>query len=126
MVKESIAQSKAEEFALRIIKLYAYLRENHSEYVLSVQILKSGTSVGANIAEAKYAQSTADFISKNSIALKEAAETEYWLRLLNKAGYINNKLFDSLYQDNNELVKMLSGIVLSSKEKLKTEESKNV
>ncbi len=64
MVKESIAQSKAEEFALRIIKLYAYLRENHSEYVLSVQILKSGTSVGANIAEAKYAQSTADFIFK--------------------------------------------------------------
>ncbi len=63
---------------------------------------------------------------KNSITLKEAAETKYWLRLLNKAGYINNKLFDSLYQDNNELVKMLSGIVLSSKEKLKTEESKNV
>ena len=63
---------------------------------------------------------------KNSIALKEAAETKYWLRLLNKAGYINNKLFDSLYQDNNELVKMLSGIVLSSIEKLKTEESKNI
>ena len=82
----SIVGEKSEKFALRIIELYKYLREEKHEYIMSKQVMRSGTSVGANLAESEYAQSNADFVSKLSIALKEANETSYWLRLLKHSG----------------------------------------
>ncbi|MBR6338540.1 MAG: four helix bundle protein [Alloprevotella sp.] len=109
-----IAQiSKA--FALRIIKLYQFLRNEEREFTISKQILRSGTSIGANVRESVYAQSRADFISKMSIALKEASETEYWLEVLNESGYIEDKAFKSIYDDNNKITATLINIIKSSK-----------
>ena len=124
MINKSLVKDKADSFALRIIKLYNYLKDTHKEFVISKQILRSGTSIGSNITESKFAQSTADFISKHQIALKEAAETEYWLDLLYKSEYIEERLYKSLFEDNEELIRMLSAIVISKKEKLKEEEKK--
>lgn len=124
MINKSLVKDKADSFALRIIKLYNYLKDTHKEFVISKQILRSGTSIGSNITESKFAQSTADFISKHQIALKEAAETEYWMDLLYKSEYIEEKLYKSLFEDNEELIRMLSVIVISNKEKLKEEEKK--
>ncbi len=124
MINKSLVKDKADSFALRIIKLYNYLKDTHKEFVISKQILRSGTSIGSNITESKFAQSTADFISKHQIALKEAAETEYWLDLLYKSEYIEERLYKSLFEDNEELIRMLSAIVISNKEKLKEEEKK--
>ena len=98
---------KSFAFALRIIKLNNYLRKKHKEYILSKQVLRSGTSIGALIAEGKYAQSKADFLNKLMIALKEASETEYWIRLLHSAGYIDEKMYESLYRDIDELLRLL-------------------
>ncbi|MDE1191126.1 MAG: four helix bundle protein [Arachidicoccus sp.] len=86
------------------------------EYVLSKQLLRSGTSIGANIREAEQAQSKIDFIHKLSIALKEANETEYWLELLNQSGYLEQKLFESLYIDCKEMLKLLTSIIKTSKQ----------
>ena len=104
---------KSKEFALRIIKLYKYLTINAEtrEYVLSKLVLRSGTSVGANIKEALRAQTTADFRAKMNIALKEASETEYWLELLHESDYIDDLSFDSIINDNIELIKILTSIV---------------
>ncbi|WP_292663950.1 four helix bundle protein [Nitratifractor sp.] len=98
---------KSFTFALRIVKLNNYLRKKHKEYILSKQVLRSGTSIGALIAEGKYAQSKADFLNKLMIALKEASETEYWIRLLFNAGYIDEKMFASLDRDIDELLRLL-------------------
>lgn len=87
------------EFAIRIINLYKDLCNEKKEYILSKQILRSGTSIGANIRESKFAQSKPDFISKMSIALKETNETLYWLELLNKTDYLNESEYNSLYND---------------------------
>ena len=106
---------KSKSFALRIIRLYQYLSSHAHEYVLSKQILRSGTSIGANVRESVYAQSRADFISKMSIALKEASETEYWLEVLNEFGYIEDKAFKSIYDDNNKITATLIIIIKSSK-----------
>ena len=97
----SVVQEKSEEFALRIIKLYQYMttREQNREYVLSKQLLRSGTSIGANIAEAEFGISKDDFKAKMYIALKECNESRYWLRLLNRASYLSNEEFDSIYED---------------------------
>jgi len=113
--KDNIVMDKSYAFALRIIKLYKYLVAEQKEYVLSKQILRSGTSVGALIKEAEHAQSKADFINKMNIALKEANETEYWLMLLRDSEYISTKSFDSIYPDSVELIKLLASIVKSSK-----------
>ena len=94
--KESPLQAKSEIFAKRIFKLYQYLTKTKHEHVISKQILRSGTSIGANIAESINAQSPADFISKLSIALKESGETEYWLKCLRDADYLNEKEFNSI------------------------------
>ena len=104
---ESIISGKSKDFALRIIKLYSYLCSNKKEYVLSKQVLRSGTSIGANVREAKRAQSTPDFYAKLFIALKEAEETEYWLELLVETDYISQSMFDSIYADNEEIIKLL-------------------
>ncbi len=104
--KESILRTKSEDFSYRIIKLYKYLVKK-KETVISKQIYRSGTSIGANIAESTNAQSSADFISKLSIALKEANETEFWMKNLYEGNYIDERGFSSLKDDNEELIKML-------------------
>jgi four helix bundle protein len=106
---------KSYTFALRVVKLYKYLVSEKKEYVLSKQILRSGTSIGALIKEAEHAQSKADFINKMSIALKEANETEYWLQLLKDSEYISEQNFKSIHNDSVELIKLLVSIVKSSK-----------
>ena len=115
-MKESIIKEKSKDFALRIIKLYNYLtlHAETKEFVLSKQVLRSGTSIGANIKEALRGQSRADFRAKMSIALKEASETEYWLELLFESGYIDESSYLSVYNDNLELIKILTRIVKNS------------
>ena len=108
---------KSKQFALRIVRLYKYLCENKKEYVLSKQIVRSGTSIGANAKEASAAQSKADFYAKLSISLKEAAETEYWLEILHESEYIDDKQFESIYGDCTELLKILTSILKTRQQK---------
>lgn len=114
-MKKDLLRDKSFSFALRIVKLSQYLQKNHKEYILSKQILRSGTSIGALIREAQYAQSTADFLHKLTIALKEANETEYWLLILNESNYINEKMYNSIAPEIDELLKLL----ISSTKKIK-------
>lgn len=116
-MKENIIIDKSFNFSVRIINLYKYLCYNKNEYILSKQILKSGTSIGANIEEAHGGVSKADFSSKISIAYKESRETSYWLRLLNKTGFISQKMFNSIYNDCEELSKILYTIIKTSRNK---------
>lgn len=106
-MKENVLLDKSKLFALRVIRLYKFLNEQKHEYVLSKQILRSGTSIGANVKEAAFAQSKADFQAKMFIAQKECAETEYWLELLHESDYINITEFDSIYSDCQELIRLL-------------------
>ena len=115
-MKDNVLVTKSKTFAVRVVRLCQYLREEKREFVLSKQLLRSGTGIGANVREGKYAQSTDDFISKNSIALKEAAETEYWLELLYETGYITKTEYDSIAGDCSELVRLLASIVKTTKE----------
>ncbi len=117
MAKGNLIAYKTFNFALKIISLYRELTSNNKEYVLSKQILRSGTSIGANVSEATEAQSKADFIHKLSIALKEARETEYWIRLLIKAEYISSST--PLKEDINEIIRILTAIIKTSKENTK-------
>ena len=112
---EQTVERKSFLFAVRIVKLSRYLNTDKNEYTVSKQLLRAGTSIGANIAEAQQAQSRADFISKMSIALKETVETDYWLRLLQAAEYLSDAEFSSVYNDCTELEKMLTSIVKTSK-----------
>ena len=105
---EKTAKYKSKRFAVRIVNLYHYLCDEKREFVLSKQLLRSGTSIGANLAEAGCAISRKDFLSKVYIALKECAETTYWLELLHDTHYISDKEFESIYSDCEELRKMLS------------------
>jgi|SRR5690606_1311840 len=114
--KENIVMNKSYVFALRIIKLYKHLVAEQKEYVLSKQVLRSGTAVGALVKEAEHAQSKADFINKMNIALKEANETEYWLMLLKDSDYLDEKSFLSIHADSSELIKLLASIVKTSKQ----------
>lgn len=109
--KNSIAWNKAYDFAITIVKTYQNLSSDKKEYVLSKQLLKSGTSIGANITEANGAISQADFSAKISIAYKESLETKYWLRLLYDTNYISKPELDSLYQGADELCKILFSIL---------------
>lgn len=112
---ESVMLTKSKAFALRIVRLYKYLRER-KESVIAKQMLRSGTSVGANIAESRYAQSKSDFASKLQIALKEAAETEYWLELLRDGELVDpSSAFDTLLADCTELIKLLTASVKTAK-----------
>lgn len=113
--KNNILNEKSYAFALRIVKAYQYLTTERKEFILSKQLLRSGTAIGALIREAKYAQSNADFIHKLSIAIKEASETEYWLMLLKDSGYIENKMFESIVVDCIELLKLLTSIIKTMK-----------
>ena len=109
-LKENIIQQKSYQFAIRIVQLYKYLTENKKEYVLSKQILRSGTAIGANIEEAIGGQSRKDFLSKLSIAYKESRETGYWLRLLHDTNYLNQKEFESIMSSSTELTKIIGKI----------------
>ena len=112
---ENIIVVKSKAFAIRIVKLSKFLNDSKKEFVLSKQIIKSGTSIGANVKEAIRGQSKADFYAKMNIALKEASETEYWLEILNETDYIDNNLFESLYSDCQELIKILISITKTQK-----------
>ena len=114
--KENIVMNKSYAFALRIIKLYKHLIADQKEFVLSKQVLRSGTSIGALVKEAEHAQSKADFINKMNIALKEVNETEYWLMLLRDSDYLDEKSFTSIHSDCVELIKLLASIVKTSKQ----------
>lgn len=101
---------KSKAFAIRIINMYKYLTQTKNEHIMSKQLLKSGTSIGANVKEGIRGQSKSDFYSKLNIALKEASETEYWLEILFETDYIDKKMFDSVYADCQELIKILVSI----------------
>lgn len=113
---DNTIKSKSYRFAVRIVKLCKYLQAKHKEHVLSKQLLRCGTSIGANVAESQQAQSKADFVSKLNIALKEAAETEYWLHLLYETEYLTEAQFRSVISDCDEIKSLLVTIVKSSKE----------
>jgi four helix bundle protein len=117
-MKENVVQEKSYAFALRIVHLYRWLCAEKKEYVLSKQILRSGTSIGANVEEAVGGQSDKDFHAKLSIAYKEARETRYWLRLLHDAKLLEDKAFESILTDCEELMKILSSITKTMKERL--------
>ena len=114
MSNDSILKVKSMEFAKRIVRLYQFLTREKQEYVMSKQILRSGTSIGANIAEAIYGSSRKDFVSKLYIAEKESAETRYWLELLNSCDYIPDDLYRSLDKNCRELLSMLAASIKSS------------
>ena len=118
-MKENILKDKSFHFAVRIVNLYKYLKKHHGAYVLSHQLIRSGTSIGAIIREAEHAESTKDFIHKLSIGLKEANESKYWLDLLAATDFITKKMFDSLSRDCEELLKMLTASVITSKRRIK-------
>ena len=107
--------NKSKAFAIRIIRLYQYLKDDKKEFVLSNQLLRSGTSIGANCREAYRAQSPADFTAKLGIALKEAEESAYWLELLAETNYLTKDQFGSIYADNEELIKLLVSIIKTTK-----------
>ena len=112
---EPTVEQKSFQFAIRIVRLHRYLRVSKKEFVLSKQLLRSGTSIGANIAEAQQAQSRADFVAKMNIALKETAETDYWMRLLHATEYLSDQEFQSLIGDCREIGKMLTAIIKSAR-----------
>lgn len=115
--KKGVLREKSFLFAVRIVRLYQYLTEKRKEFVLSKQVLRSGTSVGANVREAQNAESPFDFIHKLSIAQKEADETLYWLELLQATEYLSEKEFSSLNTDMEEILKMLKSTILTMKQK---------
>lgn len=118
MRRDTFICMRSKAFALRIIKLYRFLIDEKKEFVLSKQIIRSGTSIGANIREAIRAQSTADFIAKLYISLKEAEETMFWLELLEDSEYVESSQIANLYEENNELVMIITKSISSAKNKL--------
>ena len=123
--EKNILQEKCMDFSVKIVNLYQSLCSDRHEFVMSKQMLKCGTSIGANVREAKRAQSKPDFLSKLSIALKEADETQYWLELMSKTGYINENDFKGLFSDSEELVKILVSITKTIKSQIKTSRNSN-
>jgi len=115
-MKQNIIKSKSFDFAVDVVNLYKELAYNKKEYVMSRQLLKSGTSIAANVREAEFAQSKLDFTSKMSISLKEANETDYWLDLLHHTDFIDDKMFNKFKPKSTEMLKLLVSIVKSSKQ----------
>lgn len=111
MNSENVTYEKAYNFAIRVVKAYRYLVDEKKEFTLSKQFLRCGTSIGANVAEANGAISNADFSNKISIAYKECLETKYWLNLLRDTDYINEKMFESMFNDAEEIAKILFSII---------------
>ncbi|MEO8664327.1 MAG: four helix bundle protein [Ignavibacteria bacterium] len=119
MKRKSIIEEKSYKFALRIIRLNKYLNESRRDYTLSKQLLRCGTSIGANIKEATQSESKPDFIHKLSVALKETSETEYWINLLHDSNLMDRKSYDSIMKDCIEIIKLLTSIVKTSRSRLK-------
>ena len=113
-----VLEEKSLKFAIRIVNLYKYLIDEKKEFVMSKQVLRSGTSIGANIAEAQYAQSKADFLTKMHISLKEASETIYWLKLLNRTNYLDDNMFESLKTDCDELIRITVASIKTAKKNM--------
>ena len=113
---DNAVKDKSKAFAIRTVKLYQYLTDEKKEYVLSKQLLRSGTSIGANVSEGIRAQSRPDFFAKLNIALKEAEETSYWLELLHETDYLTEDEFSSIYGDCEELIKLLVAITKTQKQ----------
>ena len=120
MARESVTLDKSKIFAIRIVRLYQYLSTDKKEFVLSKQLLRSGTSIGANLSEAIYGISEKDFLSKINISLKECAETKYWLELLFNTDYLTQSQYDSIDTDCTELIKLLTAISKTMSKKLKS------
>ena len=120
MKKENVIQVKTYAFAVRVVRLYQYLVKSKSEYVLSKQLLRSGTSIGANVEEAIGGQSDKDFFAKMTIAYKEARETHYWLRLLTDTSYLSNEESESLLSDIEEILKIIRKKKKTMKQRLIT------
>jgi len=114
-MKENVIKDKSFAFALRIVKMYKFLCDEKREYVLSKQLLRSGTAVGALVHEAEHAESRADFIHKMAVAQKEANETDYWIELLFQSGYLNKKSYESVIADVRELSRIIASIIITSK-----------
>jgi four helix bundle protein len=112
---KNVVKEKSFAFAVRIVNLYKHLCNDKREYVLSKQVLRSGTGIGASVHEAEQAESTGDFIHKMGVALKQASETEYWLLLLERTEYLEKKAFESIHPDVVELLKLLTSIIKSAK-----------
>jgi four helix bundle protein len=119
MEEKTLITNKSFEFAIRIVKLYKYLTETKKEFVLSKQILRSGTSIGANVRESQNAESKADFIHKMAIAQKEAGETIYWLELLNATDYLAQSEFQSIHDDAISVLKIITAIIKTTKNNAK-------
>ncbi len=115
-MSKNVVKDKSYAFALKIIKIYKELKLDQREFILSKQLLRSGTAIGALIMESEHAQSKADFINKMNIALKEANETEYWLMILKDSEYLGKEMFDSIILDCREIVRLLISIVKTSKQ----------
>jgi four helix bundle protein len=120
MARDSITLAKSKDFAIRIVRLYQYLCEEKREYVLSKQLLRSGTSIGANLSESIYGISYKDFLSKVYISLKECAETKYWIELLYKTDYLTETQFNSIDEDCTELIKLLTATSKTAATNLKS------
>jgi four helix bundle protein len=118
-MKENVLKEKSFNFAIRVINLYKFLKKEHKELIISKQIMRSGTSVGAIIRESEHAESLKDFVHKLSIGLKEINETEYWLDLLFHTDFINEKMYNSLKVDCIEVLKLLTASVKTSKQRIK-------
>ena len=118
--ENNILLTKVDAYSNRIIRLYKYLKDVEKEFILSKQLLRSGTSIGANIAESQSAQSSADFIHKLEIALKEAKETHYWLEKLLVGEYINEVGYKSMSNDNVEIIKLLTSIIVTKKRNMRS------
>ena len=116
-MKENIIKNKSFAFAIRVVKLFQYLQTEKREFVLSKQLLRSGTSVGAMVREAEHSESKADFIHKMAIAQKEINESIYWLELLNATEYLSKEQFDSINADAIEIIKLITSIIKSAKGK---------
>ena len=117
--ENNILLTKVDAYSNRIIRLYKYLKDVEKEFILSKQLLRSGTSIGANIAESQSAQSSADFIHKLEVALKEAKETHYWLEKLLVGEYINEVGYKSMSNDNIEIIKLLTSIIVTKKRNIR-------
>ena len=118
-MKENVLKTKSFNFAIRVVKLYKYLKTEHNEFILSQQIIRSGTAIGALIREAEHGESLKDFAHKLNISLKEANEAKYWLYLLYASEFITKKMYDSISSDCEELLKLLIASLKTTKRKLK-------
>ncbi|UUW09295.1 four helix bundle protein [Flavobacterium plurextorum] len=125
-MKENIVKNKTFDFAIRVVKLYQYLSNDKKEFILSKQLIRSGTSIGAMVREAEHAESKSDFIHKFAIAQKEANETIYWLELLKSTNFLNEKEFENISSDAIEILKLITSIIKTTKNQINSKQSQKL